>query len=72
VLILTRRIGETVTIGADVTITVVGMKSGQIRLGISAPRDIPVHRQEVFERIHKRHAVKGPHGFAPDSPVRLR
>ena len=71
-LILTRRIGEAVMIGTNVTITVVGVENGQIRLGFSAPRAIPIHRQEVFERIQKRHAVEGPHGFAPDSPVRLR
>jgi carbon storage regulator len=50
-LILTRRIGETVMIGQDITVTIVGMKGGQIRLGISAPKNVAVHREEIFERI---------------------
>jgi carbon storage regulator len=50
-LILTRRIGEAVMIGQDITVKVVEVKGTQIRLGISAPRDVPVHREEIFERI---------------------
>ena len=50
-LILTRRTGESVRIGDDVTVTVLGMKSGQVRIGVSAPKTIPVHREEVYERI---------------------
>jgi carbon storage regulator len=50
-LILTRRIGETVMIGQDITVTIVGVKGGQIRIGIGAPKNVVVHRQEVFERI---------------------
>jgi carbon storage regulator len=50
-LILTRRVGETVMIGDDVAVTVVGVKAGQIRIGISAPKDITVHRKEIYERI---------------------
>jgi len=50
-LILTRREGEVVCIGNDVRITVLGIKSGQIRLGVDAPRDVAVHREEVKQRI---------------------
>ncbi len=51
-LILTRRVGETVMIGEDVTVTVLGVKGNQVRLGINAPRSIAVHREEIFLRIH--------------------
>ena len=50
-LILTRRIGESVNIGDEVTVTVLGVKGAQVRLGFSAPPDVAVHRQEVYERI---------------------
>ena len=50
-LILTRRAGETVMIGSDVTITVLGIKGNQVRIGINAPKDVAVHREEIFERI---------------------
>jgi len=52
-LILTRRVGETVMIGDDVTITVLGVKGTQVRIGIKAPKDTPVHREEIFERIQR-------------------
>ena len=52
-LILTRRVGETILIGPDVTVTVLGVKGNQVRLGIEAPRDVAVHRQEVAERIRQ-------------------
>lgn len=55
VLILTRRIGETLMIGSDITVTVVGVKGGQIRIGINAPKNIPVHRKELYERIRCEH-----------------
>jgi carbon storage regulator len=55
-LILTRRAGETVMIGSDVTITVLGVKGNQVRLGINAPKDIAVHREEIFERIQSEQA----------------
>jgi len=50
-LILTRRVGETVVIGNDVTVTVLGVKGNQVRLGVNAPREVTVHREEIFERI---------------------
>lgn len=50
-LILTRRVGEAVVIGEDVSVTVLGVKGNQIRLGINAPKDVSVHRQEIYDRI---------------------
>lgn len=55
-LILTRRAGETVMIGSDVTITVLGVKGNQVRIGINAPKDVAVHREEIFERIQTEQA----------------
>ena len=50
-LILTRRVGETVMIGDEVTVTVLGVKGNQVRLGVNAPREVTVHRQEIYDRI---------------------
>jgi carbon storage regulator len=52
-LILTRRTGETVHIGDNVTLTVLGVKGNQVRVGINAPKSIPIHREEVYERIKR-------------------
>lgn len=50
-LILTRRMGETLMIGADISVTIVGLNGNQVKLGINAPKDVPVHREEIFKRI---------------------
>jgi carbon storage regulator len=50
-LILTRRVGETVIIGNDVDVTVLGVKGNQVRLGVKAPREVTVHREEIYQRI---------------------
>jgi carbon storage regulator len=52
-LILTRRVGEALKIGNEVTVTVLAVKGNQVRVGISAPREVAVHRQEIFERIQR-------------------
>jgi carbon storage regulator len=54
-LILTRRVGETLMIGDDVTVTVLGCKGNQVRVGINAPKSVAVHREEIFERIKAEH-----------------
>jgi len=55
-LILTRRVGETLMIGDEVTVTVLGVKGNQVRIGVNAPRDVPVHREEIYERIKREQA----------------
>jgi carbon storage regulator len=52
-LILTRRVGETVMIGNEVTVTVLGVKGNQVRIGINAPKNVAVHREEIYERIKR-------------------
>lgn len=52
-LILTRRVGETVMIGDEVTVTVLGVKGNQVRIGVNAPKDVAVHREEIYERIRQ-------------------
>jgi carbon storage regulator len=51
--ILTRRVGETLMIGSEITVTVLGVKGNQVRIGVNAPNDVAVHREEIFERISR-------------------
>lgn len=65
-LILTRRVGETLMIGDEVTVTVLGVKGNQVRIGVNAPKEVAVHREEIYERI-KREQTGGPSGEVGDS-----
>jgi carbon storage regulator len=58
-LILTRRVGETLMIGDEVTVTVLGVKGNQVRIGVNAPKDVSVHREEIYERIKKEQSEAG-------------
>lgn len=51
-LILTRRVGESLMIGDEVSVTILGVKGNQVRIGINAPKDVAVHREEIYQRIH--------------------
>jgi carbon storage regulator len=58
-LILTRRVGEIIRIGPEVVVTVLGVNGSQVRLGVDAPKDVSVHREEVFERIKHEQSTAG-------------
>lgn len=64
-LILTRRVGETLMIGDQVTVTVLGVKGNQVRIGINAPKDVAVHREEIFQRIKHEHSAAADSGEPP-------
>ncbi len=63
-LILTRRVGETLMIGDAVSVTVLGVKGNQVRIGINAPKDVAVHREEIYQRIKREHET----GSEPSPP----
>ena len=67
-LILTRRVGESVVIGDDVSVTILGVKGNQVRIGVTAPSDVTVHRQEIYERIQKERE-EGPGQGAEETPT---
>lgn len=58
-LILTRKVGQTLMIGDDITVTVLGVNGKQVRIGINADKDVPVHREEVYQRIQQESAGNG-------------
>lgn len=57
-LILTRRVGESLMVGDEVTITVLGVKGNQVRIGVNAPKDVGVHREEIYQRIQREKLMK--------------
>ena len=59
-LILTRRVGETLMIGDNVTVTVLGVKGNQVRVGVNAPKDVAVHREEIYQRIQTEQPSENP------------
>jgi carbon storage regulator len=61
-LILTRRIGETLVIGTDITVTVLAVKGNQVRIGVDAPINVPVDREEIYQRKHPNHVPFKPNG----------
>ena len=67
-LILTRRVGETLMIGEQVTVTVLGVKGNQVRIGINAPKEVAVHREEIFQRIkHEHDTHDAANGIPPEA-----
>lgn len=62
-LILTRRIGESIIVGDDITFTILGVKGNQVRVGVNAPKSVSVHREEIYQRIQ--------HERSSDEPVNV-
>lgn len=67
-LILTRRVGETLMIGDSVSVTVLGVKGNQVRIGINAPKDVSVHREEIYQRIHREDGAAEVQEDLPQTP----
>src|SRR5450830_1914663 len=67
-LILTRRVGETLMIGDEVTVTVLGVKGNQVRIGVNAPKDVAVHREEIYQRIQREDDHEG---RSPDTDAKI-
>jgi carbon storage regulator len=70
-LILTRRIGEAVIIGDKISLKVLEINANQVRIGVSAPTDVPVHREEIYERIKRNEAEKTGHGVTTATRVQV-
>lgn len=64
-LILTRNVGEVIAVGDDVTITVLGVKGKQVRIGVSAPKEVAVHREEIYNRIQQEKNTKEHKNLCP-------
>lgn len=67
-LILTRRVGETLMIGDEVTVTVLGVKGNQVRIGVNAPKEVAVHREEIYDRIKREQETSHVTSSNPSTP----